>query len=61
MTGLIRLIREEHGQGIGEYAMIFGLVALVVAIALQSVGLDVLNIFQQVGNGITAVQSFFGP
>lgn len=61
MTGLILLIHEEHGQGIGEYAMILGLVALVVALALQSVGLDVHAIFQQVGNGITTVQSLFGP
>lgn len=61
MIHLIRRLREDEGQGIGEYAMILGLVGLVVAAALQSVGMDVLSIIQRVGNGITSVQAFFGP
>jgi len=61
MIHSIRLFHEDDGQGIGEYAMILGLVGLVVAIALQSVGLDVLAIIQRVGGGINSVQGFFGP
>ena len=58
---LRRLFRDEEGQGLVEYAMILGLVALIVALALQSVGLGIEALFTQIDGGLTAVQGMFGP
>jgi Flp pilus assembly pilin Flp len=56
-----KLIHKENGQGLGEYAMILGLVALIVALALTSVGFGVEILFDLVKNGLDAIQNLFGP
>jgi pilus assembly protein Flp/PilA len=61
MKLLRRLVREEEGQGLVEYAMILGLVALIVALALQSVGLGIEALFTRIDNGLGILQGMFGP
>ncbi len=57
----MKLFRNEEGQGLVEYAMILGLVALIVALALQAVGLGIEALFTQIDNGLSSLQGMFGP
>jgi pilus assembly protein Flp/PilA len=50
MELLRRLIRDEEGQGLAEYAMILGLIALAVAAALTSLGTSMSGLFTQITN-----------
>ncbi len=54
-------IHGTEGQSLVEYAMILGLVALIVALALASVGVGVDTLFQIVNNGLSTLRSLFGP
>ncbi len=46
------LRREEHGQGLTEYAIILALVAVVVIAILTVLGPQVANLFSRVTNGL---------
>jgi Flp pilus assembly pilin Flp len=51
---LKRLVVEEEGQGITEYALILGLVVFVIwfAVRASNIGGEVANLFTQVGTVI---------
>jgi pilus assembly protein Flp/PilA len=48
------LPKDEKGQDLSEYAMLIGLIALIVLVAVQALGGNLLGVFQgiadQVGN-----------
>ncbi len=47
--------RDENGQGMVEYALIIGLIAVVVIVAVAFVGRTINNkFFNTVGSGIDA-------
>jgi len=52
MELLRNLIRDEEGQGLVEYAMILGIVAIGVALVLNTLGAQIEGIFTQIGNGL---------
>ena len=52
------LPKDEKGQDLSEYAMLIGLIALIVLVAVQALGGNLLGVFQgiadQVGNWFTS-------
>ena len=44
--------REEDGQGLAEYALILGLIAIVAIVALLFLGSQISNILSVVGNAL---------
>jgi pilus assembly protein Flp/PilA len=50
---LSRLIREESGQGIVEYALIIAVIAIAVIVAVIFRRISCRNIFSQIGNELT--------
>jgi Flp pilus assembly pilin Flp len=53
---LARRARDEQGQGLAEYALILGLVAVVAILALMTVGEDIKNlVFTTIGDALKAV------
>jgi Flp pilus assembly pilin Flp len=52
MKGLWRKLKDRHGQGLTEYALILGLVAIVVITALTKLGGKVQTTMQNVGNDL---------
>lgn len=46
MNLLKRLIKEEDGQAITEYALIIGLVVVVVIVVLGALGGKIKDVFQ---------------
>jgi len=46
MNLLRRLFREEDGQAITEYALLIGLVMLVVIVAITGLGTKIRDVFQ---------------
>ena len=49
---LARRARDEEGQGLAEYALILGLIAVVAIIALIFLGNQVSGILNTVGSSI---------
>lgn len=47
-----RMIEEEEGQGLTEYALILALIAIVAIIALNFLGGKVSNALSTVGNSL---------
>jgi len=47
---LNRLLTEEEGQGLVEYALILALIAVVVIVAVTDVGTRVMEIFNNIKN-----------
>ena len=45
-------VRDEHGQGLAEYALILALIAIVAIIALIFLGGQVSQILSTVGNSV---------
>ena len=61
---LRKWFKDEEGQGMVEYGLIIGLIAVVVIVALVALGPKVRDLFDQVndsiddiGNGATAAAS----
>ena len=56
---LTRLVVEEEGQGITEYALILGLVVLGIWVAVtnSNIGTEINNLFGRVKNVVTACTS----
>lgn len=56
---LKRLVVEEKGQGITEYALILGLVVLAiwVAVSTTDIGNQIVNLFNRVGNQVGLCES----
>lgn len=52
MLDLVRkILVEEAGQGLAEYALILMLVALVAIAGLRTLGTSIENAYQQTANG----------
>ena len=52
MEFLKKLIRNEEGQGLVEYAMILGIVAIGVAISLNLLGGEIESIFANISSAL---------
>ncbi len=48
---------DEEGQGMVEYGLIVGLIAVVVIVALVALGPRIRDMFQQVNDEIDAIPS----
>ena len=58
MKGLItRFIREEEGQGMVEYGLILALIAVVVIVALTTMGTEVGRMFEYIGERLEGVDT----
>jgi pilus assembly protein Flp/PilA len=49
---LLRPSRKEQGQGLAEYALILGLIAIVVIVALQFLGSSISTLMSTVGSSV---------
>ena len=56
---LKRLVVEEKGQGITEYALILGLVVLAIWIAVSAtdIGNEITGLFNRVGDQVGSCES----
>jgi pilus assembly protein Flp/PilA len=52
MKKLIRFLKDENGQGMVEYGLIIGLIALVVIVALIALGPKIEDLFTNVGDAL---------
>lgn len=50
LSNLKRFWHEESGQGLVEYALILFLIAIVVIVALTTLGKKTANVLNNVGN-----------
>ena len=48
-----RLVKDEEGQGLAEYALILVLIAVAVIGALQLLGVEIESVFTDITNGLT--------
>jgi len=53
MNMMMRLFKEEEGQGMAEYALILALIAVVVIAALTPLGKSLSDKFTEVKDGLT--------
>jgi len=49
---LTHMIKSKKGQGMVEYGLIIGLVAIVVIIALRALGVNLTNIFNTISDSV---------
>ncbi|HWE59311.1 MAG TPA: Flp family type IVb pilin [Solirubrobacteraceae bacterium] len=49
---IARMIEEDEGQGLTEYALILALIAIVAIVALNFLGGKVTNALSTVGNSL---------
>lgn len=49
---LKRLVREEEGQGMIEYALIAGLISIIAIAVVFAVGVDVKALWDKVAGGL---------
>lgn len=54
---MMRFLREESGQGMVEYGLILGLIAIVAIAALTATGSTVGDIFNAIKDKLSGVQS----
>lgn len=47
---MIRVFKEEEGQGLTEYGLLVGLIALVVVGAIATLGGKINTVFTNIGN-----------
>ena len=52
MNLLKRLIREEEGQGMVEYGLILGLIAVIVVAVLIALGPKIRRLFQEAASDV---------
>ena len=58
---LRKWFKDEEGQGMVEYGLIIGLIAVVVIVALVALGPKIRDMFQKVNNQIDAVATTAAP
>ena len=46
------IIRKEKGQDLAEYALLIGLIALIVILAVTLLGTEISEIFSTIANNI---------
>jgi pilus assembly protein Flp/PilA len=47
-----RLVRDEEGQGLAEYALILVLIAVAAIVAVRTLGTRISDIFGEVNTGL---------
>lgn len=52
MKELMKFFKDEDGQGMVEYGLIIGLIAIVVIVALAMLGPRVANMFTTASNAL---------
>ena len=52
-----RFVKEEEGQGLVEYALIIGLIAVVAIAALTASGGSISTIFNTISGKLSSAQS----
>jgi len=52
MNSLKAMLKNKKGQGMVEYGLIIGLIAVLVIAVLVVLGPKIANLFQQVSNAI---------
>ena len=52
MKKFMQILKDEDGQGMVEYGLIIGLIAIVVIVALVALGPKIRDIFTNAGNVI---------
>jgi pilus assembly protein Flp/PilA len=52
-----RFVREEEGQGLVEYALIIGLIAVVAIAALSASGSSISSIFGNISSKLASTAS----
>ncbi len=57
MELISRFVREEEGQGLVEYALIIGLIAIVAIVALTLSGKSVSGMFNSIGTTLSSAAS----
>jgi len=57
MNMIGRFLREDEGQGLVEYALIIGLIAVVAIAALTASGGSISGMFNTVSGKLSAVES----
>jgi pilus assembly protein Flp/PilA len=53
-SGMQRLIKQEEGQDLIEYALVVALIAFAAVTAMQTVAVDINAIFTSIGTALTA-------
>lgn len=51
---IVRLVENNRGQGLVEYALILMLIAMVVIVALQLFGVKLNNTYENIDSGVTS-------
>ena len=51
---LLRILQSEKGQGVVEYALIFVLIAIVVVVALSSMGRNASNVYSKTASHLSS-------
>jgi len=54
LNSLVRLFKDEEGQGLVEYALILVLISIVVIVAMTALGGKVRQTFENVNSGLNA-------
>ena len=49
-----RLVKEEEGQGLVEYALILGLIAIVAITVIVTIGEEVEEVFDEIGKKLAS-------
>ncbi len=57
----IWLATHEKGQDLSEYALLIGLIALVVVGAVTLLGGDIAQVFTDIGTSVSGWGPFAGP
>ncbi len=52
MSKVMQFIRDESGATAIEYALIASLIAVVIIVAVQTVGLNISTVFTEVGGAL---------
>lgn len=60
MKELMRFFKDEDGQGMVEYGLIIGLIAIVVIVALSLLGPKVADMFNTAGTALDNAKNTSG-
>lgn len=60
MKELMKFFKDEDGQGMVEYGLIIGLIAIVVIVALSLLGPKVASMFNTASNALDNAQKNSG-
>lgn len=61
MKKFMQIMKDENGQGMVEYGLIIGLIAIVVIVALVALGPKIRDLFTGAGKTIDQINSSSAP